>query len=227
MSDWAARTARWISSRLWALSRRKPLAAFSKAVPRAEPYLGVPPAFDVSADPSDGPVDVLDDVGAGERTAQVDGRAQAGNGEDLVKALQDAGGDAGCVIFQSTQPFGLVGVVQFLRLAQRLADAGMQGLGEAVGDVAGLMDRQRWIGIYRPKVLRIALDGALVPSMLNRPQTTGSRPRPLRLSNSACITAAFSVVPLITLLFGVHIRRRSACYPIDIVRVWGGAMLGA
>ena len=45
---------------------------------------------------------------------------------------------------------------------------------------------QRWIGVWRPKVLRIALDSALAPSMMNRRQTAGSRPRPTRLSSSAC-----------------------------------------
>ena len=47
---------------------------------------------------------------------------------------------ASCSRRRADQPLGLVEVVQFSRLAQRLADAGMQGLGDAVGDVAGLMD---------------------------------------------------------------------------------------
>src|SRR5271169_3630138 len=57
---------------------------------------------------------------------------------------------------------------------------------------------QRWIGVWRPKVLRIALVSALAPSMMNSRQTLGSRPRSIRLSSSACATAAFSVAPSIT-----------------------------
>ena len=36
------------------------------------------------------------------------------------------------------------------------------------------------VGVPRPKVLRIALVNALAPSMMNRRQTLGSRPRPIR-----------------------------------------------
>jgi hypothetical protein len=36
----------------------------------AERHLGIVPSFDVAADTADGAVHVLDDVGAGERTAQ-------------------------------------------------------------------------------------------------------------------------------------------------------------
>src|SRR6516162_5734787 len=57
---------------------------------------------------------------------------------------------------------------------------------------------QRWIGVHRPKVLRIALVSALAPSMMNSRQTLGSRPRSIRLSSSACATVAFSVAPSIT-----------------------------
>ena len=52
--------------------------------------------------------------------------------------------------------------------------------------------------MWRPKVLRIALDSALAPSMMNRRQIAGSRPRPTKLSSRACTTAAFSVAPSIT-----------------------------
>src|SRR5215469_7315955 len=54
---------------------------------------------------------------------------------------------------------------------------------------------QRWIGVWRPKVLRIALVSALAPSTINSLQTPGSRPRSIRLSSSACTTVAFSVAP--------------------------------
>jgi hypothetical protein len=42
-------------------------------------------------------------------------------------------------------------------------------------------------------VERITLLSALAPSMMNRRQTFGSSPRSIRLSMSACTTAAFSV----------------------------------
>lgn len=48
----------------------------------AERHPGVPPAFDVAADLPDGPVHVLDDVGAGQRPAQFDRQSKAGDGED-------------------------------------------------------------------------------------------------------------------------------------------------
>src|SRR5215472_3874796 len=57
---------------------------------------------------------------------------------------------------------------------------------------------QRWIGVWRPKVWRIALLSALAPSMMNNRQTFGSKPRSTRLSSSACATAAFSAAPSIT-----------------------------
>src|SRR5208282_5726533 len=57
---------------------------------------------------------------------------------------------------------------------------------------------QRWIGVWRPKVLRIALESALAPSMTNSRLTFGSRPRSIRLSSKACATTAFSVAPSIT-----------------------------
>src|SRR5450759_5293251 len=51
---------------------------------------------------------------------------------------------------------------------------------------------QRWISVWRPKVLRMALDSALAPSTTNRRPTAGSRPRATRLSSRACTTAVFS-----------------------------------
>src|SRR3546814_7500468 len=44
----------------------------------AQRHAGVLPAFDVAADPADGAVHVLDDVGAGERPAQFGRQAVAG-----------------------------------------------------------------------------------------------------------------------------------------------------
>src|SRR5437764_11804433 len=44
----------------------------------------------------------------------------------------------------------------------------------------------------------MTLLNALAPSMMNSRQTLGSSPRPIRLSMSACTTAAFSVAPSIS-----------------------------
>ena len=110
----------------------------------AQRHGGVLPPFDVVADLTDGAVHVLDDVGAGQRPAQLGRQAEAVDGEDFVEALQDAAGDAGGLAFQAAgevadQLFGLVGVVQFPSLAQGLAHAGVKGLGKTLGDVAGLV----------------------------------------------------------------------------------------
>src|SRR5216683_304455 len=72
-------------------------------------------------------------------------QAEAGDGEDFVDALQDAGGDARCLAFQAAseitdQLFRLLGIIEFPRLTQRLAHAGMQGFGEALGAVAGFVN---------------------------------------------------------------------------------------
>ena len=97
----------------------------------------VPPAFDIAADATDRAHHVLDDVGAGQRAAQLGRKAEADDGQDFVEALQDAGGDAGSLLLQPAgevldQPLGLIGVVQFPRLTQRLANRGMQRLGQTL-----------------------------------------------------------------------------------------------
>ena len=93
-------------------------------------HLGILPSFDVAADAADGAVHVLDDVGAGERAAQLGRKAEAGDGQDLVDAFQDAAGDAGGLVLQAAgevadQPFRLRRVVQFPRLTPSLADPGV------------------------------------------------------------------------------------------------------
>ena len=110
----------------------------------AEHHRGIPPTFDVAADLPNSAVHVLDDVGAGQRPAQLERQPEAGDGKNFIQPLQNAGGDAGRVTLQATgevsdQSLGLVGVIQFPRLPQSLADAGMKGLGKAIRDVAGLV----------------------------------------------------------------------------------------
>ena len=86
-------------------------------------HLGILPSFDVAADAADGAVHVLDDVGAGKRTAQPGRKAEAGDGEDFVDAFQDAAGDAGGLGFKASgqiadQSFRLRRVAQLPRLTQ-------------------------------------------------------------------------------------------------------------
>jgi hypothetical protein len=88
---------------------------------------------------------LFNDVGAGQRAAYFGRKAEAGDGKDFVEALQDAGRTTRSRLLQSTgevadQPLGIVGIIQFRRLTQRLADAGVQGLGQTLQNVAGLVD---------------------------------------------------------------------------------------
>ena len=62
---------------------------------------GIAPSFNVAADAANGAVHILNDVGAGERPAQLGRKAETGDGEDLVDALQDAPGDAGGLVLEA------------------------------------------------------------------------------------------------------------------------------
>ena len=108
-------------------------------------HAGVTPAFDVAADAPDGAVHVLDDVGAGERAPEFRGQAEPRDREDLVDAFQGARGDARRLAFEPAseipdQLLGLLGVVQLPGLAQRLPDRDMEVLGQALDNVAGLVN---------------------------------------------------------------------------------------
>jgi len=96
----------------------------------AQGHRSVAPVLHVAADPPDRPVHVLDDIGAGQRTAQFGGQTEAIDGENLVEALQNAVPDARCVVFQAAgkianQPFRFLRVVQFPGLAQRPANGSL------------------------------------------------------------------------------------------------------
>ena len=67
----------------------------------AQGHRGIAPVLHVAADTPDRAVHVLDDVGAGQRTAQFGGQADAIDGENFVEALQNAVPDAWCVVFQA------------------------------------------------------------------------------------------------------------------------------
>ena len=66
--------------------RLKPLGSLHHACGGPpQGHAGISPAFDVVADAPDGPVHILNNVGAGQGAAQLDGQAQAADGEDLVQ----------------------------------------------------------------------------------------------------------------------------------------------
>ncbi len=68
----------------------------------------------------------------------------------------------------SDQLFRLLGIIEFPRLTQRLAHAGMQGFGEALGDVAGLVNLA-------------ALDRRVAAEGTSPTPTLNSKPRPRSL----------------------------------------------
>ena len=117
----------------------------------------------------------------------------------FVKPFEDTGSNAGRLLPEpagqiAQQPLGLVRVVELPGLLRRLAHGGVQRLGQALDHIAGLV-WQRSIGVCRPKVERTHLRSASRSSTMNNRQTLVSRPRSIRLSMSACTTAAFSVAP--------------------------------
>ena len=111
----------------------------------AQCHRGIAPAFHVAADPPQRAHHVLDDVGAGQRAAQLDRQPEPDDRQHLVDALQDAGRDTGRDLLQparqvADQPFRLRRVIQFPRLTQHLAHRGMKMLGKTFQDVASLVD---------------------------------------------------------------------------------------
>jgi hypothetical protein len=121
----------------------------------------IAPARDVAADAADRAHDGLDDVGAGARAAQLLRQAQPNDGEDLIEPLQDRPGHARRLALQAAgegaeQRLRALGVVEVPGLPQHTAGRGLQMPGQAVENVARLVDLQRWIGVSRPKLRRIA-----------------------------------------------------------------------
>jgi len=111
----------------------------------AQSHSGIAPSLHVATDPADGAVHVLDDVGAGQRAPQLGRQSQAGDGEDLVEPIEDAGRALRSLALESTgeiaeQLLGGAGVVQPPGLAKSLANRSVQGFRQALGDVAGLVD---------------------------------------------------------------------------------------
>ena len=83
-------------------------------------------------------------VQASERRSSC-GRLEADDGEDLLQPLQDAARDARFLLLQTPdqvaqEPLGLVCVVLVPGLTERLLDARVQMLGQALDDVTALVD---------------------------------------------------------------------------------------
>src|SRR4051812_1912601 len=111
----------------------------------AQGHRGIPPALHVAADLPDGAVHVLDDVGAGQRAAQLPRQPQADDTQDLIQSLQDGGGDAGPLLVQPPrqvpdQLLGPGGILHLPGLSESLAHRGLRLLGQTLGNVAGLVN---------------------------------------------------------------------------------------
>ncbi len=111
----------------------------------AQRHFRVSPALHVPADLSDHRVHGLDDVCRSQRAAQFGRQAEAGHGEDLLEALEDALRHAGRLEFEAAREvaqktFGLVGIIELPGLAQGAADSGVMLGIEPLGDVARLVD---------------------------------------------------------------------------------------
>ena len=66
-------------------------------------------------------------------------------GEHLVKPFEDTGSNAGRLLLEPAgqierQPLGLVRVVELPGLSERLAHGGVQRLGQALDEIAGLVN---------------------------------------------------------------------------------------
>lgn len=138
----------------------------------AQSHFGVAPALHVPRDPSDRAHHVFNDVGAGERSAELRWQAEARDREDVVDLLENAAGDAGSDLFdparEITQQFlSLVSIVEFLCLAETLRTEAWSDFGRQSMIFLDLCTWQRWISVVRPKVWRIALVSAFAPSMMN------------------------------------------------------------
>ena len=141
-------------------------------------HLGVPPAFDgCSSLKRMVAVHVLDDVGAGKRNGGSFDRRPRRATVRIRRGPPGSGGDGRArhvprrrARFSISRSALLGASSSRGRLPRNALRTGMQGPGgrRSVMLKRALWTWQRWIGVWRPKVLRIALDSALAPSMMNR-----------------------------------------------------------
>lgn len=93
------------------------------------------------------------------------------------------------------QALGGVGVIEFPALAQPPTERRPERLGQAIRDVARLMDLAAWGRRMLAEGVADARVSALAPSTMNRRQIVGPRPRSIEMSSRAWIVTAFSVAP--------------------------------
>ena len=147
-------------------------------------------------------------LSAGERAPEFVRQAEADDGEDLLQPLQDAARDARFLMLQTPdqvaqEPLGLEGAVLQLvpGLTERLLEARVQMLGQALDDVTALVDlaAQDDLGPHRRCCGSPALLSAFAPSTMNSRDSVESSPLVAGdLSLKAWTTTVFSVAPSTT-----------------------------
>ena len=188
----------------------------------SERHLGVSPAFDVAGGLAHRAERVLYDVGAGERAPEFVRQAEADDGEDLVQPLQDAARDARFLMLQTPdqvaqEPLGLVRVVLVPGLTERLLDARVQMLGQALDDVTALVDLAALDGGGHTEGVSDRFAECLRAIDDEQPRQRRIEPLARRLSIKAWTTTVFSVAPSTT---------ARACLsplpsaPIAAIRTW-------
>src|SRR3979490_2667186 len=142
------------------------------------------PALHIAGDATHGPHHIFDDVGAGQRAPQFRRKTEPAHCEDFIQSLEDAFETPGASRSRrwarlriSFSAFAASPSSQAWRNARRTEAC-------RAGDRRSMMFRalwiwQRWIGVWRPKLRRIALASAFEPPMMNRRGTAGSRRPPI------------------------------------------------
>ena len=111
----------------------------------AQSHLCIPPALHIPAYLANDAVHALDDVGAGQRAAQVRRQTEPVDGQDLVQTLENGFGDSRGLMFKplgevADQTLGFHGIVLFPGLTKSPANTGMKLRRKPVQDIPGLVD---------------------------------------------------------------------------------------
>ena len=111
----------------------------------AQSHLRVPPALHIPAHLANDAVHALDDVGAGQRAAQIRREAKPVDGQDLVQTLENGFGDSRGLMFKplgevADQTLGFHGIVLFPSLTKGPANTGMKLRRKPVQNIPGLVD---------------------------------------------------------------------------------------
>ena len=111
----------------------------------AQSHLCIPPALHIPANLANDAVHALDDVGAGQRTAQIRRQAKPVHGQDLIQTLEDRLRDARGLTLKplgevADQTLSFHGIVEFPCLTEGLVNACVQLRRKPVQDVPGFVD---------------------------------------------------------------------------------------